>query len=119
MSEFDAFDTVHKIFLAGVGAVATASDKSTEMLDDLIRKGEETVKRGQALNEELRHRTRDVVNGVSDGALKSKIDSMSDEERDAFVRKVQEMADAAKASHVKVDVDVEGAETGDADGKTE
>ena len=119
MSEFDAFDTAHKIFLAGVGAVATASDKSTEMLDDLIRKGEETVKQGQALNEELRHRTRDVVDGVSDGALKSKIDSMSDEERDAFVRKVQEMADAAKASHVKVDVDVEGAETEDADGKTE
>ena len=117
MSEFDAFDTAHKIFLAGVGAVAAASDKSTEMLDDLIRKGEETVKRGQALNEELRHRTRDVVDGVSDGALKSKINSMSDEERDAFVRKVQEMADAAKASHVKVDV--EGAETEDADGKTE
>jgi hypothetical protein len=44
---------------------------------------------------------------------------MSDEERDAFVRKVQEMADAAKASHVKVDVDVEDAETEDADSKTE
>lgn len=105
MADFDAFDAARKIFLAGVGAVATAGDKSSEMLDEFIRKGEETVQQGQALNEELKHRTQSVVDGAADGALKSKIDAMTDEEREEFLRKVQSMVDEAKSSHVTVDVE--------------
>lgn len=105
MADFDAFDAARKIFLAGVGAVATAGDKSSEMLDEFIRKGEETVRQGQALNEELKHRTQSVVDGAADGALKSKIDAMTDEEREEFLRKVRSMVDEAKSSHVTVDVE--------------
>lgn len=48
-------DGVKKLLLAGIGAVATGAEKSTEILDELVKKGELTVEQGKALNEELKH----------------------------------------------------------------
>lgn len=44
-----------KILLAGIGAAATTAEKSKEILDDLVKKGELTVEQGKVLNEELKH----------------------------------------------------------------
>lgn len=51
---------VHALFLAGVGALAASVEKSQEILDSLIKKGELTVEQGKVLNEELK-RTADRV----------------------------------------------------------
>jgi polyhydroxyalkanoate synthesis regulator phasin len=48
-------DGIKKFFLAGVGAVATTAEKSQEIFDNLVEKGELTVEQGKALNQELRH----------------------------------------------------------------
>lgn len=48
-------DGVRKLLLAGVGAVAATADKSEEIFDNLVKKGELTVDQGKELNEELRH----------------------------------------------------------------
>ena len=48
-------ENVKKLLLAGVGAAATTVEKSKEILDDLVEKGELTVEQGKALNEELKH----------------------------------------------------------------
>ncbi|MCD8218278.1 MAG: hypothetical protein LUD01_09645 [Clostridiales bacterium] len=48
-------DTMKKIILAGIGAAATTTEKSKEVLDDLAKKGELTVEQGKVLNEELKH----------------------------------------------------------------
>lgn len=48
-------DGIKKFFLAGVGAVATTAEKSQEIFDNLVQKGELTVEQGKALNQELRH----------------------------------------------------------------
>lgn len=48
-------DGVKKLLLAGIGAAATSAEKSQEILDELVKKGELTVEQGKALNEELRH----------------------------------------------------------------
>ena len=42
------------IFLAGVGAVAVTAEKSKEIIDDLVKKGELTMEQGKVLNEELK-----------------------------------------------------------------
>lgn len=44
-----------KIILAGIGAVATTAEKSSEMLDEMVKKGELTVEQGKILNQELKH----------------------------------------------------------------
>ena len=48
-------DNLKKIFLAGVGAVAVTAEKSKELLDEMVEKGELTVEQGKVLNEELKH----------------------------------------------------------------
>lgn len=48
-------DTMKKIILAGIGAAATTTEKTKEVLDDLVKKGELTVEQGKVLNEELKH----------------------------------------------------------------
>ena len=48
-------ENIKKILLAGIGAVATTTEKSKELLDEMVIKGELTVEQGKVLNEELKH----------------------------------------------------------------
>ena len=45
-----------KVLLAGIGALATTVEKSKDIVDELVKKGEITVEQGKALNEELKYR---------------------------------------------------------------
>ena len=60
MADFDFGDGLRKAFLAGVGALATTVEKSQEIVDDLVKKGELTVEQGKALNAELKHKVAEV-----------------------------------------------------------
>lgn len=60
MADFDFGDGLRKVFLAGVGALATTVEKSQEIVDDLVKKGELTVEQGKALNAELKHKVEEV-----------------------------------------------------------
>ena len=61
----DLSNTVKNIFLGGVGAIAITAEKSKELVDQLVEKGELTVEQGKVLNEELK---RDLKEKVSDAA---------------------------------------------------
>ena len=54
-------ESMKKILLAGIGAAATTADKSKEILDDLVKRGELTVEQGKVLNEELKHNVKETV----------------------------------------------------------
>ncbi|MCI1219102.1 MAG: hypothetical protein LKF99_00965 [Bifidobacterium sp.] len=56
MANFDFGDGLRKVFLAGVGALATTVEKSQEIIDDLVKKGEITVEQGKTLNTELKRK---------------------------------------------------------------
>ena len=88
-------DSMKKILLAGIGAAATTAEKSKEILDDLVKKGELTVEQGKVLNEELKHNVKqtfkkdeeqdpaDVLKGMTPeqiAALKDAIAKMETEE---------------------------------------
>ncbi len=60
MADFDFGDGLRKVFLAGVGALATTVEKSQEIVDDLVKKGELTVEQGKALNAELKYKVAEV-----------------------------------------------------------
>lgn len=47
--------TLEKLILAGIGALALSGEKSRNMLDELIKRGEITVEQGKVINEELKH----------------------------------------------------------------
>ena len=53
MADFDLLgDGLRKVLLAGIGALATGYEKSSELVDELVKKGEITVEQGKALNTE-------------------------------------------------------------------
>ena len=47
-------EELKRVVMAGVGAVAMTAEKSKELIDVLVEKGELTVEQGKAMNEELR-----------------------------------------------------------------
>ncbi len=51
---------IRTLLVAGVGALATSVEKSQELLDSLIKKGELTVDEGKVLNEELKRTAKRV-----------------------------------------------------------
>lgn len=70
-------ESMKKIVLAGIGAVATTAEKSKEVLDDLVKKGELTVEQGKVLNEELKHNVKQNM-GKKEEPQEEKIDDMAD-----------------------------------------
>ncbi|MCD8151185.1 MAG: phasin family protein [Clostridiales bacterium] len=89
-------DTMKKIILAGIGAAATTTEKTKEIVDDLVKKGELTVEQGKVLNEELKHnvkktfepKPKDVSEMLHDltpeqlAALKEQLAAMENESAD-------------------------------------
>ena len=56
MADFNFGDGLRKVFLAGVGALATTVEKSQEIVDDLVKKGELTVEQGKPLRPRMQPR---------------------------------------------------------------
>ena len=50
-----------KILLVGIGTAAVTAEKSKEILDELVKKGELTVEQGKVLNQELKHNIKSTV----------------------------------------------------------
>lgn len=53
-------DGLKTVLLAGIGAMATTAEKSQEILNKLVEKGEITVEQGKALNKELKHKAEEA-----------------------------------------------------------
>ena len=59
-------EDIKKIMLAGIGAVATTAEKSKDVIDGLVKKGQLTVEQGKILNEELKHDLREKLRTPAD-----------------------------------------------------
>lgn len=111
----DFGEGLKKIFLAGVGAVATTAETAKELVDDLVSKGELTMEQGKVLNEELKrnakqkikdHVTVNVTREYKDAF--SAVEHMNEEELEALkeeIRKAEEKAEeeAQKAAQEGTD----------------
>ncbi len=65
-------DGLKKIVLAGIGAVAATSEKSQELIDNLVKKGEITVEQGKVLNQELKHNIKSKVDEAKENVKNKK-----------------------------------------------
>ncbi|MGI5959215.1 MAG: phasin family protein [Massiliimalia sp.] len=101
----DLSTELKRIFLAGVGAIAITAEKSQQMVDELVKKGELTVEQGKVLNEELK---RDVSEKVKEAVaniqgtkpvdkITDRVDKMSAEERALLKAKLEEAEAAQEA----------------------
>ena len=85
-------DGFKDIFLAGIGAMAITAEKSKDLVDPLISKGELTVDQGKQINTEHKHNAVDVVSTLRYDALDARMAAMTPEERAAFAAKAAEIA---------------------------
>ena len=53
-------DGFKDIFLAGIGAMAITGEKTKDLVDQLISKGELTVDQGKQINTELKHKAQEA-----------------------------------------------------------
>lgn len=94
-------EDLKNIFLAGIGAVATTAEKSKEVIDELVSKGEITIKQGKLLNEELKNNIKNTFDNTKDEMaeekqLINKIMSMSPEEIATLKEKISEIEEVKK-----------------------
>lgn len=102
-----------KIFLAGVGAVATTAETTKDIVDKLVEKGELTVEQGKVFNEELKNNAKkkmqeraNVKSAKNFESAYSSVESMSEEELEKLKAHIEEVADA-KAEDAEEDEDIE------------
>lgn len=103
-------DNIKKVILAGIGAVAVTAEKSKEMLDEMVEKGELTVEQGKVLNEELKHNIKKTVKEKMDTVkpdpkqdISEMLDSMTAEELASLKEKILK-AEADRAEEAKEDI---------------
>lgn len=90
-------EELNKLFLAGVGAVAMTAEKSKELIDALVKKGELTVSQGKELNEELKHKVKEKIReevcpeDAKSSSVLEQMEQMSPEELNAVHAKLAEI----------------------------
>jgi len=106
MALFDDFsEGIKNAFLAGVGAVAYGAEKSQELIDDFIRKGELTVEQGKALNEELTRKVKETTNNASDEFLRARMRAMTPEQRAEWIANAQKISDDLEVEDAEYEVE--------------
>lgn len=74
-------DEMKKVFLAGVGAVASTVEAGQQVIDKLVEKGELTIQQGKVLNEELKHNLENDKDDLKNGVVKEGINILDNIEK--------------------------------------
>ena len=100
-------DGFKDVFMAGIGAMALGAEKSKELVDQLIAKGELTVEQGKVINADLIDQATQKATATAgagrDDLIAAHLATLSKDERDAFAAKVAEMAAALDAQAQEVE----------------
>lgn len=82
-------DGLKKLVLMGIGAAALTAEKSQQIVDELVKKGEITVEQGKELNQELK---RNVKKSFDDIAAEAEVKKAeAEKEADSFEKKISDM----------------------------
>ncbi len=85
-------DPFREIFLAGIGALAIGAEKSQDLIDQLVQKGQLTVDQGKEIATNLEHDAANQTADMREQIIKAQMKVMTKEERDEFAARVAEMA---------------------------
>lgn len=95
MSNFN--EDLKKVLLAGIGAVAVTAEKSKEVVERLVKKGELTVEQGKVLNEELKHNVAEKLREpLTVDKISKDLEKVNDEELEILKAKIEELQNAKR-----------------------
>ena len=85
-------EDLRKLLLVGIGAVAITAEKSKEVVEDLVKKGELTVEQGKVLNEELKHNVAEKLRQpVSVETVEQDLQKMVVDDLEKLKQKIEEL----------------------------
>jgi len=94
MSNFN--EDLKKVLLAGIGAVAVTAEKSKEVVEQLVKKGELTVEQGK-VNEELKHNVAEKLREpLTVDKISKDLEKVNDEELEILKAKIEELQNAKR-----------------------
>lgn len=68
-------DGLKKLLLMGIGAAAVTAEKSQQIVDELVKKGEITVEQGKELNQELKRNVKKSIDDAAAAAQEKKVEA--------------------------------------------
>ncbi len=83
-------DGIKKLVLMGIGAVAVTAEKSQQIVDELVKKGEITVEQGKELNQELKRSVKKSFEDVE--AAKAEAEEKAADKADELGKKISDMS---------------------------
>ena len=92
-------DNLKKIFLAGIGAVAVTAEKSKDLLDEMVEKGELTVEQGKVHN--VKKTVKEKVNALKPASaeeLSDLLDKMTPEQIAALKEQILKKEEASETA---------------------
>ena len=90
-------EDLKKVLLAGIGAVAVTAEKSKEVVEQLVKKGELTVEQGKVLNEELKHNVAEKLREpLTVDKISKDLEKVNDEELEILKAKIEELQNAKR-----------------------
>ena len=98
-----------KILLAGIGTVAVTAEKSKDVLDEMVKRGELTVEQGKVLNKELKNNVNVSVKPQSGEELEELLGNMTPDQLADLKDKISQMQerDSAESENEEVDKDAD------------
>lgn len=88
-------EELKKVLLAGIGAVALSAEKSKELVEQFVKKGELTVEQGKVLNEELKHNVADKLREpITVDKIGKDLEKVEYDELEVLKAKIEELQNA-------------------------
>ncbi len=106
-------DGLKKFLLVGIGAAAVTVEKSQQIVDELVKKGEITVEQGKELNKELQHNVKKTLDARKMDAktMEERVANMGKEELEtlkAIIKAAEQTEEEKMEAEMEDDIKKEG-----------
>ena len=89
-------DGLKKIILMGIGAAAMTAEKSQQIVDELVKKGEITVEQGKELNQELKRNVKKSIDDAAAAAQEKKAEGIEKQIAEMNAEELEKLKAAIK-----------------------
>lgn len=93
-------EDMKKIVLLGVGAAALTAEKSKDLIEELVKKGELSIEQGKVLNEELKHHIQTKVSDAKDEVSRTRMNLLQDQIKRLSPEEIEQLKTVIKEQEV-------------------
>lgn len=96
-------EELRKLVMVGIGATAMTVEKSKELIEELVEKGELTVELGKSMNDELKHSIKKTLNNESQLIKMDELESLDEDQLEELRKNLAALDDKKSDKVTKKD----------------